>query len=128
MESPDHPLGTHEIIEYYQCSSGKLKDKGYIGRKLQRIASDCGATVLGGDFHKFDGGEGVTGVLMLAESHISIHTWPEHRYAAVDVFMCGDADPGKAVIPIKEAFESDKMETESLERGLPLNELVSVSC
>lgn len=128
MESPDHPLGTHEIIEYYDCSPEKLKDKDYIGKKLSRIAGDCGATVLGGDFHKFDGGEGVTGVLMLAESHISIHTWPEYGYAAVDVFMCGDADPSEAIIPIKKVFDSERMETMTMDRGIPLNELESVPC
>lgn len=122
--SPQNPLGKHEIVEYYNCSRKKLEDKEYIGTKLLRIAGDCGATVLGGDFHKFGGGGGVTGVIMLAESHISIHTWPEHQYAAVDVFMCGDADSKKSIMPIKRALESEKIKAQTMKRGLSLNEIM----
>jgi S-adenosylmethionine decarboxylase len=71
---------------------------------LRAAALAAGARILHGHFHTFGAGGGVTGVLLLAESHISIHTWPEERFAAVDIFMCGAARPELALAAIRTAF------------------------
>ena len=76
----------------------------------------CGATLLHIHTHKFSP-QGVSGVAVLAESHISVHTWPEIGYGAFDVFMCGDADPWRAVDVLKEAFATDHVEVRELLRG-----------
>jgi S-adenosylmethionine decarboxylase len=87
------PLGRHLILECHGCNSEELKDEVFLEKTMIDAAVTAKAEVLHSYFHKFDKGEGVTGVVALAESHISIHTWPEHGYMAVDVFMCGDCNP-----------------------------------
>ena len=79
--------GQHGLIDFYGASF--LTNQNYIEQALISAAKKCGATIIGQNFHKFGGEGGVTGVLLLAESHISIHTWPETDYAAIDIFMCG---------------------------------------
>lgn len=85
---------------------------------LCRAAKAAGASVLSSHFHRFGPQLGITGVLMLAESHITVHTWPEHNYAAFDVFMCGDCDPDKAVEVIIRAASSTQVTTNSIIRGI----------
>jgi len=81
-------------------------------------AAEAGATVLGESFHKFQP-VGVTGVVIISESHICIHTWPEHRYAAVDIFTCGDAfAPRKAADIIIQRLESTDRTITEVPRGL----------
>jgi len=87
------PLGRHVILECHECSEEDLKNQSFLEKVLSDGARHAKAEILHTYFHKFDRGEGVTGVIALAESHISIHTWPEHKYMAIDVFMCGDCDP-----------------------------------
>lgn len=106
--------GTHLIIEV-------MKGKGLdcetrIQNAFRRSVEVCGATLLHIHTHKFSP-QGVSGVAVLAESHISVHTWPEIGYGAFDVFMCGDADPWKAVDVLKEAFETSHVEVRELLRG-----------
>ncbi len=84
-----HHPGDHGLLDLYGCPSALLRDEGYLKQALSDAASAAGAHILGGHFHTFGGQGGVTGVLLLAESHLSIHTWPEHGFAAVDVFLCG---------------------------------------
>lgn len=81
--------GQHGLLDLYQCDSTLLKDEGRLKALLHEAAHEAGATVLGSHFHRFGEEGGVTGVLLLAESHLSIHTWPEHGFAAVDAFICG---------------------------------------
>lgn len=83
---------------------------------LESCARACGATILHTIMHHFGEGLGVTGVVVLAESHISIHTWPELEYAAVDIFMCGACDPQRAVPVLQEHFQSDEIAIRTLER------------
>lgn len=80
--------GRHLIAELYDCDQTSLTDSSRINVLLQRAAKTAGVRVLDTLVHSFPGG-GVTGLCLLAESHLSIHTWPEHRYAAVDMFTCG---------------------------------------
>jgi S-adenosylmethionine decarboxylase len=82
-------VGKHCILELYDCDSAKLDDEAFLRNTITSAAKRAGATLLQLITHRFDP-QGVTGLALLAESHISIHTWPESGYAAVDVFTCGD--------------------------------------
>ena len=89
-------LGKHLLLELKDCDREVLNDLGFLKRLLLAAASEAGATVLGESFHQFNP-HGVSGVVIIAESHLFIHTWPEHGYAAVDIFTCGNSvQPGKA--------------------------------
>ncbi len=106
--------GTHLILEVTKGAG--LDCEIRIQNAFRKIVEVCGATLLHIHTHKFSP-QGVSGVAVLAESHISVHTWPEIGYGAFDVFMCGDAEPWKAVDVLKEAFETDAVEVRELLRG-----------
>ena len=82
-------VGKHCILELYDCDPTKLNDETFLRHTITTAAQRAGATLLNLITHRFEP-QGVTGLALLAESHISIHTWPENGYAAVDVFTCGD--------------------------------------
>ncbi|MDQ8020356.1 MAG: adenosylmethionine decarboxylase [Moraxellaceae bacterium] len=84
-------LGQHILLDMSGVDTTLSCDTARIERLLRDAAAAAGATPIHAHFHPFGEGQGVTGVLLLKESHISIHTWPEHGYAAVDIFMCGTA-------------------------------------
>lgn len=107
--------GTHLLIDLWGAS--QLDDIDLIERTLRRAADVAGATILHCHLHHFEPNGGVSGVLVLAESHISIHTWPETNYAALDVFMCGDCDPHKAVPILQDAFTPSKIDVDEQLRG-----------
>lgn len=94
--------GTHLIIDLWDAK--RIDDLAWVGRTLEACVAAAGATLLHIHLHHFTPNGGVSGVAVLAESHISIHTWPERSYAALDVFMCGRADPFKAVAVLEAAF------------------------
>ncbi|WP_432723550.1 adenosylmethionine decarboxylase [Jeongeupia wiesaeckerbachi] len=98
------PVGRHLLADLCGVPPALLSDAVAIEAALRAAAADAGATVLFGHVHPFGDGQGVTGVLLLMESHISIHTWPEHGFAAVDVFMCGDARPELALASLQAFF------------------------
>ena len=106
--------GTHLIIEVMNGTG--LDCETRIQNAFRKCVEVCGATLLHIHTHKFSP-QGVSGVAMLAESHISVHTWPEIGYGAFDVFMCGDAEPWRAVGVLKEAFSTDHVEVRELLRG-----------
>ena len=83
-------LGKQLLLELKGCAEGVLNDLGFLKGVLLKAAKEAGATVLGESFHQFNP-HGVSGVVIIAESHIFIHTWPEHGYAAIDIFTCGDS-------------------------------------
>lgn len=88
--------GRHLLADLYGCPV--LDDVALIETALRAAAERAGASVIGLHLHHFGEGQGVTGVVLLAESHMSIHSWPEHGYAAVDIFLCGARhDPAKAL-------------------------------
>jgi len=95
--------GLHLLVDFWECRG--LRDAEGIERVLREAAVACGATVLGVMLHNFGESGGITGVALLAESHISIHTWPETGYAALDLFMCGSCDP-RGALPVLEAWFS----------------------
>jgi S-adenosylmethionine decarboxylase len=94
--------GTHLIVDLWHASN--LDDLPMVEGALRDAALRAGATLLNIDLHHFSPNGGISGVAILAESHISIHTWPEISYAAVDIFMCGGAQPHKAIEVLKGAF------------------------
>jgi len=98
--------------------ASRLDDPDHIDQALREGAIAAGATILHGHFHHFTPNGGVSGVLVLAESHISIHTWPERDYAAIDIFMCGACDPHDAIAAIKAAFRPERIELAEHRRGL----------
>lgn len=114
MEIPFAP-GMHLLIDFWGASH--LDDTDYIEQALGRAAEACGATVLAIHLHSFGEKAGVTGVAMLAESHISIHTWPELDYVALDVFMCGKSDPHLAVPMLHAFFKPVEMKVTESARG-----------
>lgn len=87
MNARPNTLGTHLILELNDCDADALDDLGLVERTLVEAAERSGASIVGQVFHKF-APVGVTGVVSIAESHISVHTWPEYGYAAADIFTC----------------------------------------
>lgn len=107
--------GTHLLIDLYGAEG--LDDPARIEAALRAGAAAAGATVLHGHFHVFEPNGGVSGVLVLAESHLSIHSWPEADYAAIDAFMCGTCDPNRAVPAIRDAFGAERVVLTEIMRG-----------
>ena len=106
--------GIHLLIEVYDGE--RLDDIDHVRSTLIQAATDIGAEILGEFFHEFPGG-GVTGVIPLAESHISCHSFPETRYAAVDIFTCGACDPRDGIVALKKGFNTDHIEVTRIFRG-----------
>ena len=106
--------GTHLIIEV--LNGAGFDDEARIQAAFRSCVDECGATLLHIHTHKFSP-QGVSGVAVLAESHITVHTWPEIGYAAFDVFMCGDAQPWKAVDVLANAFDTKDVRVKELLRG-----------
>lgn len=111
-------LGRHFILELFGCSVKALDDLEGIRKAMLKGAVEAGATVVGEVFHRFSP-QGVTGVVIIAESHFSVHTWPEYGYAAVDLFTCSSTtEPDKAFKRI-DAFLKPKSSTAiELKRGM----------
>lgn len=109
------PIGVHALLDL-QGARG-LEDIDFVEQILRDAAAAAGATILGAHMHHFGEGFGVTGVVLLAESHMSIHTWPEYDYAAVDIFLCGGANMQAAIDTIEERFEAQVCNTKVIERG-----------
>lgn len=87
----------------------KLNDSAHIAAALEQCAFAAGARILSRHLRTFPDGGGISLIFLLAESHISIHTWPEKKYAAVDIFMCGDADPRMALPELEKAFSAKEV-------------------
>lgn len=115
--------GVHLLVELWKARF--LTDIDSIERILKEAVHACGATILNVDLHVFSPNGGVSGVALLKESHMSIHTWPEYEYAAVDVFVCGTINPRLVLPVLKEEFQPDRMDVQEIKRGIfhnPQNE------
>lgn len=111
-------LGRHLLVELYDCDREALNDLDFIREVMLKAAVDCGAVVLGESFHRFSP-QGVSGVVVIAESHISIHTWPEYGYAAADVFTCGTSvNPEVAAKVLIEKLGSKNNTLTEIKRGV----------
>ena len=111
--------GRHVLVDFYGCSPALLDDADHLEQALTEAALAAGATVLNATFHRFSPC-GVTGVLAIQESHLAIHTWPEHAFAAVDLFTCGQTiDPWQACVRLKQALGASHGRALELERGQP---------
>ena len=108
--------GTHLLLDLWGASN--LTDPELIDRALRDAAEAAGATILHSHFHHFGPDGGVSGVLVLAESHISIHTWPERGFAAVDIFMCGACNPYHSLPVLKDVFAPKSILLSEQRRGL----------
>ena len=109
--------GTHLLLDLWGAAN--LDDPDLIDRTLRRAAEAAGATILHAHFHRFQP-DGVSGVVVLAESHISIHTWPERDFAAVDIFMCGACNPYRSLPILKAAFRPEQVQLAENRRGMIL--------
>jgi S-adenosylmethionine decarboxylase proenzyme len=105
------------MVEYHGCSTNLLNDVEHVRHAMVKAAAATGATIVGEYFHHFSP-HGVSGVVVIAESHLAIHTWPEYGYAAVDLFTCGDdIDPYKGFGVLQEALGAERSEVEEVFRG-----------
>ena len=128
MQEKDHFIrrnglefaGTHLLIDFWGAEG--LTNLELMETKFRECVEACGATLLHIHLHHFTPNGGISGVAVLAESHISVHTWPERGYAAFDIFMCGDAEPEKAVPILREAFHPTRVTVSEELRGLTKNE------
>lgn len=109
--------GTHLVADLHGIARARLCDTHAIESLLRQSALAAGATIVYSHFHAFGPGQGVTGVVLLAESHISIHTWPETGFAALDIFMCGGAEPRRALALIEAELAPASRNVHELPRG-----------
>lgn len=117
MHSPTHALGKHIILELYDCLAHLLESPEQSKTFLLEAAKKMGAVVVSTDFHAFSP-YGVSGVVVIKESHLTIHTWPEHRYAAIDVFTCGVLDINVGIEYLKKCFQAKRSWYKEMDRGI----------
>jgi len=108
--------GTHLLIDLWKAKG--LDNLALVEQALREAVTAAGATLLNIHLHHFSPNGGISGVAVLAESHISIHTWPEREFAAIDIFMCGSCDPYKAVPVLRRMLETDSIQLNEQRRGL----------
>lgn len=107
--------GGHLLVDFWGASN--LTDPEAIENALKAAATAANATILHSYMHQFGEGGGVSGVVVLAESHISIHTWPERDFAAIDVFMCGKCNPHQSLPILMETFQPQTVDLSEQRRG-----------
>jgi len=113
-------LGRHVLADFFGVAGARLDDAEQLAACLEAAARRCGLTAVAPPLlHRFAGG-GVTGVILLAESHISVHTFPEYGYAAVDIFSCGDSDPQQALNVFRVALAPQREQVMTASRGVTL--------
>ncbi len=110
-------LGAHYLAEFYKCERDKINDPAFLERVMIEATRLSGATILNRFFHQFSP-QGVSGVIVIAESHFAIHTWPEHGYAAVDLFSCADFDYKAALNHIRLNIEAGHHSVSLARRGV----------
>ncbi len=111
-------LGRHILAEFYGCPPEKLNNTDLIKQDMVAAALEAGAEVMETVFHRFSP-QGVSGVVVISESHLAVHTWPEFGYAAVDVFTCGQTvDPWISCDYLKQKFSAKNMTAREIKRGI----------
>ena len=113
-----YALGTHLLVELRDCNPEILKDLNMVKGALVSAAKEAKATIIDVSFHEFNP-FGISGIVVIAESHLSVHTWPEYSYAAVDIFTCGDViKPEVAAKYLIAKFESKNPSVVEMKRGM----------
>jgi S-adenosylmethionine decarboxylase len=107
--------GVHLLLDLF--GAAHMSDMEVVETTLRRCVDAAGATLLHIHLHRFEPNDGISGVAVLAESHMSIHTWPETQYAALDIFMCGQARPERCIEILLEAFKPQRAVMEQILRG-----------
>ena len=121
-----YALGTHLLVELRDCNPTILKNLDDVRDALVSAAKEAKATIVDISFHEFNP-FGISGMVVIAESHLSIHTWPEYSYAAVDIFTCGDViKPEVAAASLIERFESKNPSVVEMKRGILSHENVKL--
>jgi S-adenosylmethionine decarboxylase proenzyme len=115
---PSRTVFRHLICDLYNCRPDRLSDVEPVRELLLEAARIIGATTVAQAFHRFEP-QGVTGTVVLAESHISVHTWPESRYVALDIASCGEMDPRLGFRHLREAFGASDARVQEILRGVP---------
>lgn len=111
------PMGAHLLADFHGIAEDRLSHAEAIEHLLRQSALAAGAQILHSHFHAFGPGSGITGVVLLAESHISIHTWPEFGFAAADIFMCGKTEPQRALEVLRLALQPASCTVQTIMRG-----------
>lgn len=111
-----NPLGRHLLVEFSGCDAARLTDLAGITEAMLMAARISGATIVTHSFHRFSP-HGVSGVVIIAESHLAIHTWPELGFAAVDFFSCGGVDMDRGLAALRESFGAKGETRMAVERG-----------
>lgn len=120
-------LGQHVLAEFFECDPNILNNPSMVEKLMVEAALECGATIVQKCFHMFNP-YGVSGVVIISESHLAIHTWPELGYAAVDLFTCGDkCDPKVSYEYLKKMFNSKAASYNELRRGIVDEETLKVA-
>jgi len=115
-------LGTQLAVELFDCDENILNDYRLLEQSLVEAATNAGATVVDSVFHQFNP-YGISGAVIIAESHVAIHTWPEYQYAALDIFTCGnEADPDIIAGEVKEILRAERMQVSRILRGVTVGE------
>ena len=111
-------LGRHVIAEFYECNVKKIEDVAFVQEAMIGAAKATKATIVDVIFHSFNP-YGVSGVIVIAESHLAIHTWPEYGFASVDIYTCGgDVEPWRAYEFLEEAFSAKNVSVIEMKRGI----------
>ena len=110
----------HLLIELFGCNISALKNKSLLIQLLEKAAHAANVTIVQSVFHEYSP-QGITGVVIIEESHLSIHTWPEYAYASVDFYTCGDGDPEKALNVIEQGLQAQRNEVIMVDRGRSLS-------
>lgn len=119
-DAPIKALGRHWLIELLDCKVQLLSKVKEVAAIMEEAVEVSGATKVASRFHQFEP-YGVSGVIIIKESHFTIHTWPEHAYVALDIFTCGNLiDTTKAIDFLKNAFEASGVEQQLIKRGVNL--------
>jgi S-adenosylmethionine decarboxylase proenzyme len=111
-------IGRHVIAELFGCNPNSLKDEELLKDYLRGAVKACGATLVSEFSTRFEPYGGVTAIAVIAESHLSIHTWPEFGYAALDIFTCGKVNPWKAYEYIVKKLRPEKVSVSETKRGM----------
>jgi len=111
-------LGNHLIVELYDCCPKAINDVHFVEAAMQKAVAVSGATMVQSVIHEFNP-HGVSGVVVIEESHFTVHTWPEYGYCALDIFTCGtEVDYYSALNYLKEAFKSKNLSVSEIKRGI----------